>query len=82
MTLKSLLNVFSDTRYRITALDKVTGEYETIELDYLNADREEFSKALATREAWMKRRTAIYDIRYNKAAGCNEIRVDLLSDRR
>lgn len=81
MTLKSLLNVFSDTRYRITALDKVTGEYETIEFD-LNADREEFSKALATREAWTKRRTAIYGIRYNKAAGCNEIRVDLLLDRR
>lgn len=77
MTLKSLLKVFSETRYMITALDVASGNYETIRFDYTNVD-ENFGKALETRYAWTRRKNKIFDISYNKPAGCIEIRVDLL----
>ena len=38
MTLKSLLKVFSETRYLITALDVASGIYETIRFDYTKSD--------------------------------------------
>lgn len=77
MTLKSLLNVFSETRYQITALDVASGRYETIRFDYIKSD-ENIGKALAIRERWATRKNRIFDISYNKPVGCIEIRVDLL----
>lgn len=77
MTLKSLLNVFSETRYQITALDVASGRYETIRFDYTKSD-ENIGKALAIRERWATRKNRIFDISYNKPVGCIEIRVDLL----
>jgi len=77
MTLKSFLNVFSETRYQITALDVASGNYETIRFDYGKVDKN-FVKALETRDAWTRRKNKIFDISYNKPVGCIEIRVDLL----
>lgn len=77
MTLKSLLKVFSETRYLITALDVASGRYETIRFDYTKSD-ENFLAALATRERWATRKNKIFDISYNKPVDCIEIRVDLL----
>lgn len=77
MTLKSFLNVFSETRYQITVLDVATGNYETIRFDYTKVD-ENFGKTLAKRERWATRKNKIFDISYNKPVGCIEIRVDLL----
>ena len=78
MTLKSMLNVLSDTRYLITALDTQIGEYETIKVDYLNDTSESFSRARAVREGWIKRKNNVVWVRYNSAAKCVEVRVDLL----
>ena len=77
MTLKTMLNVLGETRYRITACEVKTGDYETIELDY-GGDLAKFSDALRIRTTWTARKNRVEYVRYNNAAECIEIRVDLL----
>lgn len=78
MTLKAMMKVLSDTRYLITALDTQIDEYETIEVDYINATDKRFSKAIAIRDNWMSRKNKVVWVHYNSAAKCVEVRVDLL----
>ena len=78
MTLKAMMKVLSDTRYLITALDTQIDEYETIEVDYINATDKSFSKAIAVRDRWINRKNKVVWVRYNNAEKCNEVRVDLL----
>lgn len=77
MTLKTMLDVLGETRYRITACEVNTGEYETIEIDY-DGDLTKFGESLTIRTMWTARKNRVEYVRYNKAAGCIEIRVDLL----
>ena len=78
MTLKAMLKVLSETRYLITALDTQLDEYATIEVDYIHATNKSFSRALAVREDWIKRKNKVVWVQYNSAAKCVEVRVDLL----
>lgn len=77
MTLKTMLNVLGETRYRITARDVATGEYQSIEVDY-GGDVSKFSDALTIRTSWTAQKNRVEYVRYNKACECIEIRVDLL----
>lgn len=81
MTLKAMLNVLGDIKYLITACEVATGDYETIEVDY-GGDISKLTDAMTVCAGWKARKNRVAYVRFNKAAGCNEIRVDLLPDRR
>ena len=71
MTLRSILKVAVDSKYRIT-MKHLDGNYETITLDYTGDDTE-FSKALKRRDEFMKMNHVVKWISTNHAAQCLEI---------
>ena len=76
MTLKSVLKVVLDTRYRITAHHTESDTYTIVELDYLKP-QSVFSEALHQELALAQTKNKVTFISYNKAAQCMEIDIEI-----
>lgn len=75
MTLKSALKAISETRYRISAYDPQMDNYESIDIDYIHQEREEFSWALNIRTQWETRKNTVTNIGINRAIDSLEINI-------
>ena len=71
MTLKALLNVAVDSKYRIT-MKHLGEEYETITIDYLG-NNDDFGKALKRRNEFLKMKHEVKWITCNSVANCLDI---------
>lgn len=77
MTLKSVLKVLIETKYRIVAHYTKSDTYDTVTVAYLTHDKDGFTKGLLKEMELENTKNRVKYISYNKAENCVEIDIEI-----